>query len=109
MIEVVWSLDPKVQRTVEVLHSSGLRLVADETGFRACTDGAGTVQQLMGGLVRGGFRLGRQPLCLHCGGPAEQLCLECVSEGSGPSDVTEEVGETRGGRGRPGSILGVVR
>lgn len=105
MMQVVWSADSKVQRTVELLTGAGLLLAAGPFGLRALSPPSDTVEGLIAGLVRGGFRLGRQPLCVECGQPAEQLCQKCV-EGSGPSDRVGE--DDKWGR-RPGRFLGVVR
>lgn len=102
MIQVAWSADPRVQQTVELLGESGMRLVCGDFGFRAMSDPAPSVDRLVDALVRGGFRLGLQPLCVECGRPAEQVCQECV-EGSGPSDRVGEDGERVRGR-RPGHL-----
>lgn len=83
---VVWHENPAVQQTVDWLRRCQMLLVAGEDGLRAVTGPQPTVGQLMGDLLQAGFR------------PRFQS--------SGPSEPSQ-VGESRGGRRRPGKRRGV--
>jgi len=99
--QLVWHADPEIQQAVELLDGSGLMLEVSDDGIRAATRPQPSTGRLIGRLVEGGFRLGRQPLCVECGQPYEQVCSECVERSGLP-----EVGEER--QGQPGR-LEVVR
>jgi hypothetical protein len=97
-LEVVWSADPKVEQSVELLGRSGLHVEVSEAGVRAASEAFGSVEELIVALVRDGWRLGK--LCVGCDEPADVACSPPVSEGSG---LCPQVGEERGAR--PGRHL----
>lgn len=78
-LQVVWSADAVTQEAVGALDAQGLKLSVSREGFGVVSERFDTCDELVGYLIRNGWRPGEVAVCVECGNPAEQLCGVCIS------------------------------